>query len=110
MHDESGAVGLSDPNSTLKLVDDDSKEVLTDDVRGEIHYRGPNICHLGYWRNEKATRDAFDSDGFLKTGDIAVRRHDSKGYAWYWIVDRKKELIKVKGFQVPPAELEGKIA
>ena len=60
--------------------------------------RGPNIC-LGYWRNEKATNESFDSEGFLKTGDVAI--HDDKG--WYWIVDRKKELIKVKGFQVAPA-------
>ena len=69
--------------------------------RGEICVRGPNIC-LGYWRNEKATNETFDDERFLRTGDVAVR--DEKG--WYWIVDRKKELIKVRGFQVAPAELE----
>ena len=57
---------------------------------------------LGYWRNEEATRDTFDSDGFLGSGDMAIRTDEG----WYWIVDRKKELIKVKGFQVAPAELE----
>jgi len=100
MDDRSGSVGYIDPNSEMKLIDDGGKEVGPGE-RGEIHVRGPNIC-LGYWRNEKATKETFDSDGFLKTGDVAVR--DNKG--WYWIVDRKKELIKVKGFQVAPAELE----
>ena len=106
MHDESGSVGLCDPNSSVKLVDDEGKEVHKDDVRGEVYYKGPNVC-LGYWRNERATKETFDQDGFLKTGDVAIRRTDEFGYAWYWIVDRKKELIKVRGFQVAPAELEG---
>lgn len=100
MDDRSGSVGYIDPNSEMKLIDDDGKEVGAGE-RGEIYVRGPNVC-LGYWRNEKASKDSFDEEGFLKTGDVAVR--DDKG--WYWIVDRKKELIKVKGFQVPPAELE----
>ncbi|KAK4544179.1 hypothetical protein LTR36_004389 [Oleoguttula mirabilis] len=100
MDDRSGSVGYIDPNSEMKLIDDDGKEVGVGE-RGEIYVRGPNVC-LGYWRNEKATKDSFDDEGFLKTGDVAVR--NEKG--WYWIVDRKKELIKVKGFQVPPAELE----
>ncbi|KAI9726036.1 MAG: hypothetical protein M1828_002044 [Chrysothrix sp. TS-e1954] len=99
MHDLSGAVGLPDPNCQVKLISDEGKEV-GDGERGEVHVKGPNVCR-GYWRNEAATRDTFDEDGFLKTGDVAIRK---KG--WYWIVDRKKELIKVKGFQVAPAELE----
>lgn len=69
--------------------------------RGEVLVKGPNVC-MGYWRNEEATRDTFDEDGYLKTGDVAIRNKDGL----YWIVDRKKELIKVKGFQVAPAELE----
>lgn len=89
-----------DPNSEIKLIDDDGQEVGPHQ-RGEIHVRGPNVC-LGYWKNEEATRTSFDRDGFLKTGDIAMR--DENG--WHWIVDRKKELIKVRGFQVAPAELE----
>ena len=101
LDDRSGSVGFIDPNSEMKLVDDDGKEVTEPGERGEITVRGPNIC-LGYWRNEQATRETFDEDGFMKTGDVAVC--DDKG--WYWIVDRKKELIKVKGFQVAPAELE----
>jgi acyl-CoA synthetase (AMP-forming)/AMP-acid ligase II len=98
--DRSGSVGYIDPNATMKLIDDDEKEVGPGE-RGEIRVKGPNIC-MGYWRNEKATKETFDEDGFLKTGDVAVK--DENGL--YWIVDRKKELIKVKGFQVAPAELE----
>ena len=98
--DRSGSVGQIDPNSEMKLVGDDGKEVAEGE-RGEICIRGPNVC-LGYWRNEQATRNTFDSDGFLKSGDVAIRGDEG----WYWIVDRKKELIKVKGFQVAPAELE----
>lgn len=99
MADVSGAVGLIDPNCEMKLLSDDGKEV-GDGERGEIHVRGPNVCR-GYWRNEEATRNTFGNDGFMSTGDVAIKE---KG--WYWIVDRKKELIKVKGFQVAPAELE----
>ncbi|KAI9679141.1 MAG: hypothetical protein M1822_007351 [Bathelium mastoideum] len=98
--DRSGSVGLIDPNSEMKLLDDEGKEVVSGQ-RGEIHVRGPNVC-LGYWKNEEATRNTFDSEGFLSSGDIAIRSDEG----WYRIVDRKKELIKVKGFQVPPAELE----
>ncbi|KAF3357604.1 hypothetical protein VdG1_03392 [Verticillium dahliae VDG1] len=68
---------------------------------GEMVVRGPNVC-LGYWRNEAATKECIDSEGWLKTGDIAVC--DKKGF--FWIVDRKKELIKVNALQVAPAELE----
>jgi acyl-CoA synthetase (AMP-forming)/AMP-acid ligase II len=98
--DRSGSVGFIDPNARIKLIDDEGKEVGVGE-RGEIHVQGPNVC-LGYWRNEAATKDTFDEEGYLKTGDIAVR--DEQGR--FWIVDRKKELIKVKGFQVAPAELE----
>lgn len=101
LDDRSGSVGYIDPNSEMKLIDDDGKEVTKAGERGEIHVRGPNIC-LGYWKNKSATQETFDEEGFMKTGDVAI--YDEKG--WYWIVDRKKELIKVKGFQVAPAELE----
>ncbi|KAF2153565.1 4-coumarate-CoA ligase [Myriangium duriaei CBS 260.36] len=100
MDDRTGSVGPADPNCLVKLLDEEGKEVGVGQP-GEMHIRGPNVC-AGYWRNEEATRGAFDEEGYLRTGDVGVR--DERG--WYWIVDRKKELIKVKGFQVAPAELE----
>lgn len=97
--DDSGSVGVLDPNCECKLLDDDGKEVAAGEP-GEMHVKGPQIC-LGYWNNTAATEEAIDSEGWLKTGDIAVVRND-----WFWIVDRKKELIKVNALQVAPAELE----
>ncbi|KAK1987487.1 4-coumarate-CoA ligase 2 [Colletotrichum cereale] len=98
--DEDGSIGRLFPNCDCRLVDDEGREVSFGQP-GELCIRGPNIC-LGYWRNETATQDALDRDGWLKTGDIAVCNKD--GY--FWIVDRKKELIKVNALQVAPAELE----
>lgn len=98
-YDESGSVGLLDPNCECRLLDDNGKEVAPGEP-GEIYIRGPNIC-LGYWKNEQATRESLDADGWLKTGDVAIARGDL-----FWIVDRKKELIKVNALQVAPAELE----
>ena len=68
---------------------------------GELCFSGPNVM-AGYLGNEKATAETIDADGFLHTGDLA--RVDSNGCVY--IVDRLKELIKYKGYQVPPAELE----
>lgn len=101
--DDSGTVGQLDPNCECKLLDDDGKEVGLMEP-GELFVRGPNIC-MSYWKNEAATRDSLDSEGWLKTGDVAVV--NKKG--WFWIVDRKKELIKVNALQVAPAELEGEL-
>ncbi|KAI1612733.1 hypothetical protein EDD37DRAFT_664153 [Exophiala viscosa] len=97
--DDSGSVGVLDPNCECKLLDDDGKEVAAGEP-GEMHVKGPQIC-LGYWKNASATKETLDDEGWLKTGDIAVVRKD-----WFWIVDRKKELIKVNALQVAPAELE----
>ncbi|PGH15574.1 hypothetical protein AJ79_02356 [Helicocarpus griseus UAMH5409] len=97
--DDTGSVGVLDPNCECKLLDDDGKEVA-DGEPGELYVRSPNVA-LGYWRNEAATRETMLSDGWLRTGDVAVAKGD-----WFWIVDRKKELIKVNGLQVAPAELE----
>ena len=97
-YDESGSVGLIIPNNEIKVLDDDGKEVKEGEP-GEMYVKAPNVC-LGYWRNAEATKEAL-SDGWLKTGDIATVRDN-----WFWIVDRKKELIKVSALQVAPAELE----
>lgn len=93
-----GSVGFLIPNTTAKLVDDNGNEIS--DGPGELLLRGPQIM-LGYWRNEAATKEIITPDGWLRTGDVAVIKDDM----WY-IVDRKKELIKVNGLQVAPAELE----
>ncbi|KAF6837960.1 4-coumarate- ligase [Colletotrichum musicola] len=98
--DDTGSVGRLVPNCQCKLIDDEGKEVGVGQP-GELCVRGPNIC-LGYWRNDAATKEALDQDGWLKTGDVAVC--NDEGY--FWIVDRKKELIKVNALQVAPAELE----
>ncbi|KAL8715190.1 MAG: hypothetical protein Q9220_001148 [cf. Caloplaca sp. 1 TL-2023] len=94
-----GSVGSLFPNLRGQLVDDDGHEVPVGQP-GELWLQGPNVT-LGYWKNEKATKETITPDGWLKTGDVAVMRNDC-----LYIVDRKKELIKVKGFQVAPAELE----
>lgn len=84
VRDDTGSVGQLDPNCECKLIDDDGNEVGVGQP-GEMYVRGPNIC-MGYWRNEEATRESLDKDGWLKTGDIAVCNEE--GY--FWIVDRKK--------------------
>ncbi|KAL2818552.1 acetyl-CoA synthetase-like protein [Aspergillus granulosus] len=94
------SVGELVPNCEARVVSEDGRD-LGRNQRGELWVRGPNVMR-GYWGNEKATRDTLLPDGWLKTGDIAYIDDNGK---WF-IVDRKKELIKVKGNQVAPAELE----
>ncbi|KAF2732344.1 acetyl-CoA synthetase-like protein [Polyplosphaeria fusca] len=102
--DDTGSVGSRFmPNTDVKLVDDEGKDVTDFDVRGELCVRGPTVIR-GYFNNEKANKESWDEDGYFHTGDIMYR--DGKNKLWY-IVDRKKELIKVRGFQVAPPELEG---
>ncbi|KAI1850864.1 hypothetical protein JX266_003529 [Neoarthrinium moseri] len=99
--DDNGSVGRLDPNCEARLVDDNGKDVDSGQP-GELLVRGPNIM-MRYWRNEAATKESLDEDGWLKTGDVAVCNDEG----FFWIVDRKKELIKVNALQVAPAELEG---
>ncbi|MCP2261701.1 4-coumarate--CoA ligase [Streptoalloteichus tenebrarius] len=96
-----GTVGLMLPNMTAKLVDPATGEEVGPGVPGELLLRGPNVM-AGYLNDEAATEAAFDDEGFLRTGDVAV----VDGQGCFSIVDRVKELIKYKGYQVPPAELE----
>ena len=100
-HDDTGSVGRPLPGIDMKLVDDEGRDITDYDVRGELCVRGPTVIR-GYL-DEKATAESWDPDGFFHTGDVAYCARDSK--KWY-IVDRKKELIKVRGFQVAPPELE----
>ncbi|OLN85890.1 4-coumarate-CoA ligase-like protein 2 [Colletotrichum chlorophyti] len=106
--ERSAAVGELMPNCRAKLVDGDGKEILKPKVPGELWVTGPTVMR-GYWRNPKATKETIvtDSDGtrWLRTGDVAyVSEYKTGGL--FFIVDRMKELIKVKGNQVAPAELE----
>ncbi|KAF7597599.1 hypothetical protein BBP40_000077 [Aspergillus hancockii] len=95
------SVGELNPNCEAKIMADDGVTELGRNQRGELWVRGPNIMK-GYWRNPQATKETKTDDGWLKTGDIAYADDQGK----FYVVDRKKELIKVKGNQVAPAELE----
>lgn len=102
-NDPSGSVGSPTPNLDMKLINDDGIDITAYDVRGELCCRGPIIIN-GYFDNPEANARDWDSEGYFKTGDIAYCSSENK--LWY-IVDRKKELIKVRGFQVAPKEIEG---
>lgn len=98
-NDQTGSIGYLLPNTQAILRDENDDEVSREGEPGEIWVRGPQIM-LKYWKNEQATRESL-SDGWYRTGDVCVAKRDK-----FWIVDRKKELIKVNGLQVAPAELE----
>ncbi|KAJ4248832.1 hypothetical protein NW762_012670 [Fusarium torreyae] len=97
------SVGYLVPNMQLKIVNEDGQTVDYGQ-EGEAIIRGPNVFK-GYYKNPSATKDSFTENGWLKTGDII--KISKTGLVS--IVDRKKELIKVKGFQVAPSELEGNL-
>jgi acyl-CoA synthetase (AMP-forming)/AMP-acid ligase II len=101
-----GTVGLTLPNMECKIVDPATGEEVEypsegTSAPGELWCKGPNIM-LGYLENPEATATTLDDEGYLHTGDVATV--SAEGYVS--IVDRVKELIKYKGYQVPPAELE----
>ncbi|KAF9514742.1 hypothetical protein BS47DRAFT_838022 [Hydnum rufescens UP504] len=99
---KSGTIGKLHPNLQARLVDDDGNDIEPGpENRGELWLRGPNIMKR-YLNNPEGTKNSITPDGWFKTGDIAVV--DDEGF--FSIVDRKIELIKYKGFQVPPADLE----
>lgn len=98
-----GSAGMQLPNLSAKFMTPEEKEVGIGET-GELWVKGPNIF-LGYLNNPEGTKNALTPDGWFKTGDVG---HIDKETNLY-ITDRAKELIKYKGFQVPPAELEGKL-
>ena len=100
----SGGIGLPVPSTEVELRDADGKEVAVGQP-GELWVRGPQVMK-GYWNRPEETAKAIDARGFLETGDIAVM--DEKG--WLKLVDRKKDLIVVSGFNVYPNEIEEVIA
>ncbi|XP_015428610.1 PREDICTED: 4-coumarate--CoA ligase 2-like isoform X2 [Dufourea novaeangliae] len=97
-----GSIGKTIPGCEVRVVDPTTnKDVARPGETGEIWIKGPHVMK-GYYNNEAATQSMIVEDGWLKTGDIG---HYDEEYDFY-ITDRLKELIKVKGFQVAPAELE----
>jgi acyl-CoA synthetase (AMP-forming)/AMP-acid ligase II len=95
-----GTVGKLLPNTQAKLVDEQGHEVKAEGQEAEVMIRGPQVM-LKYWDNEAATLESLSSDGWYRTGDVAMVKNND-----FIIVDRLKELIKVNGLQVAPAELE----
>jgi acyl-CoA synthetase (AMP-forming)/AMP-acid ligase II len=96
-----GSVGVPAPNTECRIVDLETGETLGHNKEGEVCVRGPQVMK-GYLNRPEATAATIDPDGWLHTGDIGYADEDGH----FFIVDRAKELIKYKGFQVPPAELE----
>lgn len=100
----SGTIGLPVPSTEIKLIDYEDNEVPFGSP-GEIAIRGPQVM-AGYWNNPAETAATMTVDGFFKTGDIGIM--DARGYTK--IVDRKKDMILVSGFNVYPSEIESVIA
>jgi acyl-CoA synthetase (AMP-forming)/AMP-acid ligase II len=99
-----GSIGQPLADTECRIVDPESGEDVAEGERGELWIRGPQVMR-GYLNDREATAATVDEDGWLHTGDIATA--DADGY--FRIVDRLKELIKYKGYQVAPAELEALI-
>ncbi|MGK5034731.1 long-chain fatty acid--CoA ligase [Janthinobacterium sp. LB3P118] len=100
----SGTIGLPIPSTEIAILDDDGKEVPLGQT-GEIAIRGPQVM-TGYWNRPDETAKVMTSDGYFKSGDVGIM--DERGYVK--IVDRKKDMILVSGFNVYPNEVEAVIA
>ncbi|MEJ7806969.1 MAG: long-chain fatty acid--CoA ligase [Telluria sp.] len=100
----SGTIGLPIPSTEIAILDDDGQPVALG-VAGEIAIRGPQVM-AGYWNNPDETAKVMTADGFFKSGDVGIM--DERGYTK--IVDRKKDMILVSGFNVYPNEIEGVVA
>ena len=99
-----GTIGLPLPSTWLRLLDDDGNEVPVGE-RGEIAIKGPQVM-AGYWQRPDETAKVMTADGYFKSGDIGVV--DERGY--FKVVDRKKDMILVSGFNVYPNEVEDVVA
>ena len=99
-----GTIGMPLPSTDIKIVDDEGNEVPIGEA-GELCAKGPQVMK-GYWKRPEETEKVLDSDGWLKTGDIACVTEE--GY--FKIVDRKKDMILVSGFNVYPNEIEDLVA
>lgn len=99
-----GSIGLPIPSTEVKICDEEGREVLLGQ-EGELYVRGPQVMS-GYWQKADETRQVLSPDGWLKTGDMV--RMDDKGFLF--LVDRKKDMIIVSGFNVYPNEVEEVLA
>nr|WP_100547481.1 MULTISPECIES: long-chain-fatty-acid--CoA ligase FadD1 [unclassified Pseudomonas] len=99
-----GTIGIPLPSTLCKIVNDDGQELAIGEI-GELCVKGPQVMK-GYWQRQEATDEILDAEGWLKTGDIGLIQED--GYLR--IVDRKKDMILVSGFNVYPNELEDVLA
>jgi long-chain acyl-CoA synthetase len=100
LHDFTGSIGLPIPSTEIAIRDDDGRDQPIGE-RGEICIRGPQVM-AGYWQRPEETAQVLSADGWFKTGDIGIM--DERGYVR--IVDRKKDMILVSGFNVYPTEIE----
>ncbi|KAL4884488.1 hypothetical protein BJY04DRAFT_225678 [Aspergillus karnatakaensis] len=103
-----GSVGSLLPHAQAKLVSEDGVEITEYDVPGELFLKSPSIVK-GYLTDGVTDTSAFDASGWLITGDVACFRKGSDGEVHMFIVDRKKDIMKVKGIQVAPAEIEARL-
>jgi long-chain acyl-CoA synthetase len=99
-----GTIGIPLPNTYMKLLDDEGSEVPPGQA-GEIAVKGPQVM-AGYWQRPDETAKSMTADGFFKTGDIGTV--DERGF--FKIVDRKKDMVLVSGFNVYPNEVEDVVA
>ena len=95
-----GSIGLPFPDTDARIVDMTTAEPVASGEEGELEVRGPQVM-LGYWGRPEETAEVFH-DGWLRTGDIG--RMDAEG--WFYVVDRRKDMIDVSGFKVLPREVE----
>jgi len=100
-----GTIGVPIPSTYMKLLDDDGHEVTTLGQPGEIAIKGPQVM-AGYWQRPDETAKVMTEDGYFKSGDIGVM--DERGY--FKVVDRKKDMVLVSGFNVYPNEVEDVVA
>jgi long-chain acyl-CoA synthetase len=96
-----GTIGVPLPGTFMKLLDDEGNEVTTPGTPGEIAIKGPQVM-AGYWQRPDETAKVMTADGYFKSGDVGIV--DARGY--FKIVDRKKDMILVSGFNVYPNEVE----
>ncbi|ENB4326396.1 long-chain-fatty-acid--CoA ligase FadD [Vibrio vulnificus] len=102
--DYNGSIGLPVPSTEVRIINDEG-EALANTETGELQVRGPQVMQ-GYWQRPEATKEVINSEGWLSTGDIV--KFDEDGFLH--IVDRKKDMILVSGFNVYPNEIEDVVA